>query len=94
MKPLLLSALLVTAAGIAVPATASAAPPPPPVSVTFGPEGVCVTVSLEVPQCVAVGLVKSVGVGQRLPVGVPYRSGNEVCWDPTPTSKGPCVNVG
>jgi hypothetical protein len=70
---------------------ASAAAPPPPVSVTVGPDGVCVTISLQVPQCVPLSSVTKVQSAQRLPIGVPYQNGNEICWDPTPTSKGACV---
>lgn len=70
---------------------ASAAAPPLPVSVTVGPDGVCVTISLQVPQCVPLSSVTKVQSAQRLPVGVPYQNGNEICWDPTPTSKGACV---
>ena len=70
---------------------ASAAAPPPPVGVTVGPDGVCVTISLQVPQCVPLSSVTKVQSAQRLPIGVPYQNGNEICWDPTPTSKGACV---
>jgi hypothetical protein len=73
---------------------ASAAPPRPPVSVTVGPDGVCVTISLQVPQCVPLSSVTKVQGAQRLPIGVPYQNGNEICWDPTPTSKGACVPLG
>jgi hypothetical protein len=73
---------------------ASAAPPPPPVGVTVGPDGVCVTISLQVPQCVPLSSVTKVQGAQRLPIGVPYQNGNEICWDPTPTSKGACIPLG
>lgn len=79
----------VVSAGGAV--AASAAPPPLPVSVTVGPNGVCVTVSLQTTHCVPLSAVQTPDLNQTLPVGLPYRKGDEVCWDPTPTSKGPCV---
>lgn len=53
MRARLVLAAAVVALGGAV-TSAQAAPPPLPVSVTVGPAGVCVTISLQVPQCVPV----------------------------------------
>lgn len=97
MRARLVLALAVAALSAAGGAAASASTlaPPPIISITTGPDGVCVTVSLQTTHCVPVSALASVdGTTQTVPVGLPYRKGDEVCYDPTPTSKGPCVPVG
>jgi hypothetical protein len=92
---------MLVAAGAAV---ASAAPPPLPVSVWTSDDGVCFVVSKQVPHCVPLDAIRSepttaqrTGVANPIPpapyIPMPYRHGDEICWDPSPTSKGPCINV-
>ena len=89
---------LLVAAGAAA---ASAAPPPLPVSVWQSDEGVCFVISKQVPHCVPLDVIKAQpSAGERAgvanpvpPLPLPYRHGDEICWDPSPTSKGPCINV-
>jgi hypothetical protein len=87
--------LVVVAAGASV---ASAAPPELPVYVWTGDQGVCFVISKQVPHCVPVNIVKgaptTAGVANPVPpVSLPYRKGDQICYDPTPTSKGPCITV-
>ena len=85
------AALLAGAAGVASASTATA-PPPLPISITHDDRGICVTISLQTTHCVPLDAVGPITTAdQRLPVGLPYRNGDEICWDPTPTSKGPCI---
>ena len=89
------SAGLVVAAGASV---ASAAPPELPVYVWTSDQGVCFVISKQVPHCVPVNIVKgaptTAGVANPVPpVSLPYRKGDQICYDPTPTSKGPCITV-
>jgi hypothetical protein len=77
-------------------AASAAAPPPLPISITHDDRGVCVTISLQTTHCVPTDAIPQVGVsGQALPgslpIGLPYQKGDEICYDPTPTSKGPCI---
>jgi hypothetical protein len=95
-------AVSVATAGLALAgaASASAAPPPLPVHIWTSDQGVCFGISEQVPHCVPVSIVKGRPTSERSgianpvpPVPMPYRHGDEICWDPTPTSKGPCINV-
>ena len=88
--------LVIAGAGVA-----SAAPPPLPVYVWTSEDGVCFVVSKQVPHCVPGSIIKAptttdqrTGVANPVPpLPLPYRRGDEICWDPSPTSKGPCINV-
>jgi hypothetical protein len=59
-------------------------------------DGVCFAISQQVPHCVPLSVIKGEPTGASLanpvpPVSLPYRKGDEICYDPTPTSKGPCI---
>ncbi|MCU1594955.1 MAG: hypothetical protein JWO12_2347 [Frankiales bacterium] len=86
-------ALVLACGAVCAGAVGASANPigPLPVSVTVGASGVCVTVSLQTTHCVPLDAVARVAPAQSLPVALPYVKGDEVCYDPTPTSKGPCV---
>lgn len=95
----IVSAGLLAAAGAA---SASAAPPPLPVHIWTSDQGVCFAISEQVPHCVPLSVIKgeptagsqgSAVANPVPPLPMPYRHGDEICWDPTPTSKGPCINV-
>lgn len=85
-----LALVLSSAAVLGATSFASAQPSPPvPVYLHVGSDGVCFAISQQVPHCVPVNVVS-----QQIPVppvSLPYRKGDEICYDPTPTSKGPCV---
>jgi hypothetical protein len=84
----------------AVAGVASAAPPPVPVHVWTQDGSVCFVVSQQVPHCLPVKAIETrpAVAGERSgvatpvpPISLPYRSGDRICYDPTPTSKGPCI---
>ena len=93
------SAGLLAAAGAV---GASAAPPPLPVHIWTSDQGVCFAISQQYPNCVPLSVIKAqpTSTSERSgvvnpvpPIPMPYRHGDEICWDPSPTSKGPCINV-
>ncbi|MCW2572000.1 MAG: hypothetical protein JWO88_2058 [Frankiales bacterium] len=93
------SAGVILAAGAGV---ASAAAPPVPVHVWIQDGSVCFVVSQQVPHCLPIKVLEGrpAVAGQRTglatpvpPISLPYKSGDRICYDPTPTSKGPCIPI-
>jgi hypothetical protein len=86
----------------AVAGVASAAPPPVPVYVWTQDGSVCFVVSQQVPHCIPLDFIKAQpaatdtqsGAARPIPpISLPYRNGDSICYDPTPTSKGPCIPI-